>query len=208
MLIITVIMYIQMSLNGGSENPSTLLIFGAKVNELIFLGEWWRLITPVFLHIGFSHLLYNIVVIYFLGAELENIIGHFRYFILYLLSALLGNMASFALNTSISAGASTAIFGLFSSTIVLAKLYPYHGQIQRLSRNYSVLIIINIIAGFTSNTVDNAGHIGGILGGYLIMYALSAPNASSNPTKKRLKYGLLYMFSSIIFLLIGYLKLK
>src|SRR5699024_6985823 len=203
---ITILMYLIMTFNGGSENPWTLMIFGAKVNELIVYGDWWRLITPTFLHIGFSHLLFNGLVIYFLGIELEMIIGHFRFFVLYLLSGLLGNAASFALNNSISAGASTAIFGLFATTIVLAKLYPYHTGIQRLSRDYLALIIINVVIGFFSNSIDNAGHLGGLLGGYLAMYALSSKNAINNEKKQRIKYGLAYLASLIILIVIGFIR--
>lgn len=204
---INVIMYLIMSFNGGSENPWTLIYYGAKVNELIVIGQWWRLITPAFLHIGLSHLLFNTVIIYFLGSELEMIIGHFRYSLLYLFSALLGNTASFALNNSISAGASTAVFGLFASTIVLAKLFPYHSGIQRLSKNYITLIIINFVFGMFSGSVDNAGHFGGLLGGYLFMYILSSKNAMNNPMKKRIIVGLGYLTILIVLITIGYLKI-
>lgn len=205
-LAITILMFLIMTFNGGSENPWTLVFFGAKINELIILGEWWRLITPTFLHIGFTHLLFNVVIIYFLGTQLEMIIGHLRFFVLYLLSGLLGNTASFALNDSISAGASTAIFGMFATTIVLAKLYPYHSGIQRLSRDYLVLIIINVVLGFFSDSIDNAGHLGGMLGGYLAMYALSSKNAVNNPSKRRIKYGLAYLTSLIILIVIGFIN--
>ena len=206
LLAVTILMYLLMTFNGGSENPWTLMIFGAKVNEYIVHGDWWRLITPVFLHIGFTHLLFNGLVIYFLGIELEMIIGHFRFLLLYLLSGLLGNAASFAFNSSISAGASTAIFGMFATTIVLGKLYPYHSKIQRLSRDYIALIIINVISGFFNQSIDNAGHLGGMLCGYLIMYVLSSKNAINNPTKKRMKYGLIYLLSLIILIVIGYIR--
>lgn len=203
-LVITVFMYILMTFNGGSENIRTLVLYGAKVNELIVLGQWWRLITPMFLHIGFTHLVFNSLVIYFLGKEIEVLIGHTRFLILYLLSGILGNATSFAVNQSISAGASTAIFGLFSATIVLGKLYPYHNAIQRLSRTYLILIIINVISGFMNSTIDNAGHMGGLLGGYLVMYLISSKNAMNNPMKKRVAYGLGYVLSMVIFLLIGF----
>lgn len=207
-LTITLFMYFVLSINGGSENTMTLIQYGAKVNELIYLGEWWRLITPMFLHIGFSHLVLNSLIIYFLGAEVEMIIGHLRYFILYLMSGVLGNLASFALNNSVSAGASTAIFGIFASTIVLAKLYPYHTGIQLLSRNYLTLIVLNVVFGLFSTSTDNAGHIGGLLGGYLMMYALSSRNALNNPKKKRLIYAVAYIGVFILFLAIGYFKVQ
>jgi len=203
-LVITVVMFLIMTYNGGSQNPFTLIRYGAKVNELIVFGEWWRLITPAFLHIGLTHMLFNGIIVYFLGIQLEKIIGHFRFLLLYLLSGLLGNAASFALNTSISAGASTAVFGMFASTLVLARLYPYHSGIQRLSRDYLVLIVINVVLGLFSTSIDNAGHFGGMLGGYLTMYALSSRNALNNPTKRRVLYGLAYILIFIILILIGY----
>lgn len=205
-LAVTILMYLLMSFNGGSQNPHTLIIFGAKVNELIVVGDWWRLLTPMFLHIGFTHLLFNGLIVYFLGAQLEQIIGHFRYFLLYILSGLLGNAASFAVNTSISAGASTAIFGLFAATIVLGKLYPYQAGIQHLSRNYLVLIILNVVFGLFSVSVDLMGHIGGLVGGYLIMYALSSPNAFNNSKQQRFKYGALYVLVLIVLLVIGFIR--
>lgn len=204
LLIVMVIMYILMSFNGGSENPLTLIIFGAKVNELIVMGDWWRLITPAFLHIGLSHILFNGLVIYYLGSQLELIIGHFRYFLLFFLSAIMGNAASFAFNNVISAGASTAIFGFFASTIVLAKFYPNQMGIKQLSRNYSFLIIINIFWGLFSQTVDNAGHIGGLVGGYLIMYVISSPNAVNNSQKQRVLYGIIYIGILALLLFIGF----
>lgn len=205
LLALMIIMYIVLTVNGGSLNPFTLINYGAKVNELIVLGEWWRLLTPAFLHIGLSHILFNGLVVFYLGSQLEYIIGHFRYFLLFLFSALMGNAASFALNNAISAGASTAIFGFFASTIVLAKLYPRQNSIQQLSRNYLILIGINIVWGLLSSNIDNAGHIGGLIGGYLSMYALSAPNAGGN-IKQRIKYAIAYLIVLIIFLFIGFIS--
>ena len=70
----------------------------------------------------------------------------------------------------------------------------------------SALIIINVISGFFNQSIDNAGHLGGMLGGYLIMYVLSSKNAINNPTKKRMKYGLIYLLSLIILIVIGYIR--
>lgn len=206
LLAITIIMFLLMTINGGSQNIFTLIYFGAKDNIGIVAGEWWRLITPMFLHIGFTHILFNGLIVYFLGAQLEMIIGHFRYFLLYILSGILGNAASFAFNFSISAGASTAIFGLFASTIVLAKLYPNQMGIQQLSRNYIFLIVINIFFGLFNSTIDNAGHMGGLVGGFLLMYALSAPNVRNNPKKQRLMYGVLYVVVLLVLIAVGFFR--
>lgn len=208
LLAVTLSMYVILSVSGGSEDIGTLIQYGAKVNELIYLGDWWRIITPMFLHIGFMHLVLNSLILYFLGSELEMFIGHLRFFILYFLSGILGNLASFALTNSLSAGASTAIFGMFASTLVLTKLYPYHTGIQLLSRNYLTLIVLNILFGFFSTGVDNAGHLGGLLGGYLIMYAMSSKNAVNNPQNKRITYALIYVLALVSFFLIGYFRVE
>lgn len=205
-LALSIFMYILMSMNGGSQNPFTLVIFGAKVNELIVFGDWWRLITPMFLHIGLTHIIFNGLVVYFLGAQLEMLIGHFRYFLLYVLSGIMGNAASFAFSNAISAGASTAIFGLFAATIVLGKLYPHRASIQQLSRNYLVLIILNVVLGLFNTGIDNAGHMGGLVGGYLIMYAISSPNVWNNPKKQRIIYGAIFLVVLIILIIIGFVR--
>lgn len=207
-LIITTIMYLLLVFNGGSENIRTLIRFGAKTNEYIYLGEWWRLINPMFLHVGLAHFAFNALIIYFLGSELERFIGHFRFFLLYMASGIMGNLASFAVNNSISAGASTAIFGMFASTIVLSKFYPYHSGIQLLSKNYLTLIILNLIFGLFSSNIDYAGHFGGLLGGYIIMYAISSKNAMNNPKKKRILYTVAYLVIFILLYRIGIFRVE
>lgn len=201
---LTVFMFLLQTLRGGSQNPFVLYELGAKVNELIVLGEWWRLITPVFLHIGVEHILLNGLIIYFLGIQVEAIIGHWRYLLLYMLSAIAGNAASFAFNQSISAGASTALFGLFGATLVLPKLFPNNYQVKEMSKSFLLLIIINLVFGLFSNGIDMAGHVGGLVGGYLTMYALSAPKAWISGVKVQAKYGGIYIILLSIILIIGW----
>lgn len=207
-LFIIGVMYLIMTIDGGSENIGTLLRYGANYNLFILANQWWRLITPVFLHIGTTHLLFNVIVIYFLGIQIENIIGHTRYFILLFLSTMMGNAASFATSQAISAGASTAIFGLFASTLVLAKFYPYQMSIQQLSKSYIILIVLNIAFGLFNPAVDNAGHIGGLIGGYLGMYAISAPNASNISKTKRVQLGVLFLLIFIGLIAMGIIRTR
>lgn len=201
---IMIVVFLLQTINGGSTSGWTLVRFGAKVNELILLGQWWRLLTPMFVHIGIPHILFNGIVIYFLGPQIEYAFGHLKFALLYILSAFSGNLASFAFNSSISAGASTALFGLFGATLVLGKLYPTKPQFKALARSYTMLIIINIVFGFLSPGVDNAGHLGGLAGGYLIAFALSAPYAW-NSKETRLKCGLGYAALVIVLFIIGWL---
>lgn len=206
LLAVTTIMFIIQSVSGGSTDVFALVTLGAKVNEFIIAGQWWRLITPIFLHIGIAHFAFNALILYFLGIQLEKIFGHLRFFLLYLFSGILGNVFSFAFNTSISAGASTALFGMFVSTIVLSKLFPNRPGIYALSRNFLILIILNVLFGLFSTGVDNAGHLGGLIGGYLLSYAISAPNVIEryNPRNKRILYLGSYIVVLVVVLLWGY----
>lgn len=205
-LAITIVMFLLQEINGGSANPLVLLRFGAKVNELIIRGEWWRLFTPMFLHIGFSHILFNGLVIYFLGPQIEYAFGHWKFALLYVLSGLAGNLASFAFNTNISAGASTSLFGLFAATLVLGKIYPTKPQFKALARSYTMLIVLNVVFGLMNSGIDNAGHLGGLAGGYLIAFALSAPYAW-NSKENRIKYGLGYLGLVVVLFVIGWFGL-
>ncbi|GEK90640.1 rhomboid family intramembrane serine protease [Alkalibacterium kapii] len=203
-LAITGFMYVIQEILGGSTNQFVLVRLGAKVNEFIVLGDWFRLITPMFLHIGLTHILFNALIIYFLGIQLESIFGHWRFFLLYFLSGIVGNATSFAFNPSISAGASTAIFGLFGSTLVLVKLFPGQPQIKAMAKNFTLLIILNLVFGIFSSGIDMAGHIGGLIGGYLAAFALSTPIAWRTDKKQQLMYGALLLVVLIILIVLGY----
>lgn len=207
-LSIQILLFILMTVNGGSTNTNTLIEFGAKFNPFIVWGQWWRLITPMFLHIGWMHLLINSVILYFLGIELENLFGHWRFGLIYLLSGFAGNAASFAFNNSISAGASTAIFGLFGASLVLGKLYPHNPAVQQMARNFLTLVIINLVFGVFDSSIDLSGHIGGLAGGYLISTAISVKDTSSYLLKKRLLYAAIFILLSALFIALGYWKVK
>ena len=146
----------------GYDLPSAL---GAKVNELIVAGQFWRLLTPAFLHAGFLHFAFNMYALYVLGPSLERLYGHERFIYLYFLGALAGNTFSFLFSPNPSLGASTAIFALLAGQVV----YIY--QNRRIYRNSramltNVLVILGVNILFSLNgTIDFWGHIGGLIGG-------------------------------------------
>ena len=124
-----------MEMFGSSRNPYLLILFGAKYNPLILEGEWWRLITPMFLHIGLIHLVMNSFALYYLGTAVERIYGRYRFLFIYLFAGFAGTLASFLFSPdSISAGASGGIFGLFGALLffgillILAAIFPDHGR--------------------------------------------------------------------------------
>lgn len=174
LMAVQIIIFVIMEIMGGSTATKTLIDFGAKFNPFILQGEWWRFITPVFIHIGFFHLLMNTFSLYFIGAEVERIYGRGRFLALYLFAGFMGVAASFIASPNIAAGASGAIFGCFGALL-------YFGLVHRelfmrtMGMNVAILIVINLAYGFSVSNVDNAGHIGGLIGGFLAAGALHLP---------------------------------
>jgi rhomboid protease GluP len=201
LLVIQITIYLLMEWSGGSENTSTLIKFGAKFNPFIIEGEWWRLITPVFLHIGFLHLLMNSFALYYLGPLVERIFGNLRFIMIYLFAGFAGALASFAFSPSLSAGASGAIFGCFGALLYFGVIYPKL-FFRTMGMNILVVIGINLAFGFTVSGIDNAGHIGGLIGGFLASGVLHFPKRK----KPLMQILFLLACSAIVFLAlnIGY----
>lgn len=198
-LVIQIIVYLLMTLMGGSENPYVLMAFGAKVNGLVALGQYWRLVTPIFIHIGIAHLVMNSLFLYYLGNEMERILGSGRFFVIYLLSGIMGNVCSFAFSNALSAGASTSLFGLFGVILYLAYKHSYVRSFDYLGKTYGPLIILNVIFGFLNSGVDNFGHIGGLLGGFLVTAIVSFHGDQNTKLVERILAVITYV---IVFLLL------
>lgn len=163
---VQLLMFFILESNGGSTNTETLIKYGAKYNPLIMTGEWWRFFTPIFLHIGLLHLLMNTLALYYLGIAVEKIFGRFRFLWIYLFSGFAGSVGSFVFTSNLSAGASGAIFGCFGALLYMGVVNPKL-FFRTIGMNVIVVIIINLIFGFTVSGIDNAGHIGGLIGGFL-----------------------------------------
>lgn len=152
-----------------------VLALGAKVNESIIAGEWWRLLTPVFLHVGLMHLAFNAYALYVLGPAVEAWYGTARFALIYGVAALAGNVFSFVFTPMPSAGASTALFGLIAAELVFffrnRDKFGQFGQ-NRLA-NIIGIIIVNFMLGLAGGGIDNFGHLGGLLGGAAASWALS-----------------------------------
>ncbi|WP_353855239.1 rhomboid family intramembrane serine protease [Bacillus sp. Bos-x628] len=190
---IQVVMFLLLELSGGSTNTATLTAFGAKNNALILDGEWWRLITPMFLHIGLTHLLFNTFALWSVGAAVEKIYGSGRFLIIYLISGIFGTIASFVFNTAIAAGASGAIFGCLGALLYLT-ISNRQLFFRTMGTNIIVIILINLGIGFTVSGIDNAGHLGGLVGGFLAALAVRLPK-QAHPVKM--------VLASVLLVLIG-----
>ncbi|MFS0861555.1 rhomboid family intramembrane serine protease [Fredinandcohnia sp. 179-A 10B2 NHS] len=168
------IMFGILELNGGSTNTNTLIKYGAKENFLILNGEWWRFFTPIVLHIGIFHLLMNTLALYYLGTEVEKLYGKGRFLFIYLFAGFTGSLASFVFSSSVSAGASGAIFGCFGALLFFGIAYPSL-FFRTMGTNVIGVIVINLVFGFLIPGIDNAGHIGGLVGGFLASSIMHLP---------------------------------
>ena len=174
LLIINILVYLLTSLLSGSfinMNGIVLYNFGAMFNEAVINGEYYRLITSAFLHGGIFHIAFNMYALYIIGPQLESFLGKFKYLVVYLFSAISGNLLSMMFTNGLSVGASGAIFGLLGSLLYFG--YHYRVYLGNVMRSQIIpLIIINLGLGFIISNVDVAAHFGGLLGGLFITIAL------------------------------------
>ncbi len=169
-LIINLIVFAVMELNGGSESIRNLIAFGALYPERVFEnGEFFRLFTNMFVHIGFAHIAANSLSLYILGTRSERYFGKTLFLFIYILSGVGASVMSLLFTNSISAGASGAIFGIMGAMLTHSGI---NGKSMGGFSAYFMVFfsIINIGAGFFMGGVDNAGHIGGFLTGCAIVF--------------------------------------
>jgi rhomboid protease GluP len=167
-------MFYVIEKNGGSTSVLTLIEFGAKYNPLIIGGEWWRLLSAMFLHITFLHLFMNSLALFYLGGAVERMYGTFRFLIIYFIAGLAGSIASFAFNEQVAAGASGAIFGCFGALLYFGTMYKKL-FFRTMGKSVLTILLINLVFGFVVPMVDNGAHIGGLLGGFLACMIVHLP---------------------------------
>ncbi|MGL4651709.1 MAG: rhomboid family intramembrane serine protease [Caldilineaceae bacterium] len=158
----------------GYESLDVLVLLGAKVNEYVAVGEWWRLFTAMFLHIGILHLIFNMYAIFAIGPLVEGYYGSVRFAVIYLVGGLFGSLASFAFSPSISAGASGAVFAIAAAAAVYFYRYRenFGARGRAILQNMLIVLGANLVFGMASQGVDNWGHVGGMVGGLITGWAL------------------------------------
>ena len=150
-------------------------IWGPAVRD----GQYYRLLTGIFLHGGFFHLLFNCYALYVIGSQVENFLGRFKFLIIYLAAGISGALFStiFGGNYA-SIGASGAIFGLMGALVYFG--YHYRVYLGNVVKSQIIpLIVINLVLGFCVSGIDNFAHIGGLIGGTLTSIALGVKDKSS-----------------------------
>lgn len=174
------------------------LLFGAKINELVWEGQTWRLVSSLFLHGGFLHLAFNGYALYLLGPLLERLYGTRRFMVLYVFSGLCASIASVFFTDGPSVGASGAIFGMLGALVVFglkfrASLPP------RVARAFGAGLLpwvaINLVIGLIPGLpIDNAAHVGGLIAGSALAVtmgsALGAPPRGLRNLGLEIAFGL------------------
>ena len=207
-LFVTSLVFILMFLTSGFNYTSaaTLYQFGAVYPPAIktMPEQIWRLFSATFVHIGLEHFFINMLSLYFLGRQMEQIFGSKQFFFIYLLSGMMGNLFVLVFSpNAITAGASTALYGMFASIVILryATRNPY---LQQLGQSYLSLLVINLVGSILIPGISLAGHVGGAVAGALlaIVFPVQGERKIYSPVQRGLA-TLGFIALSVLLLYIG-----
>lgn len=165
---INVLVFGLLELNGGSTNPQTLLEFGAAQYSLVVTqGQWYRIVTSMFLHIGVMHIFMNVMWLVLAGIRAEQSFGILKFLAIYFAGGIIGALAMVMLAPhplTIGAGASGAIFGLIGA--MMARMLITKRPIATFNvQSLGIMIGINLVIGFMIPEISNTAHIGGMIAG-------------------------------------------
>lgn len=174
---LNILIFILMAIGGAdifSPSSEILINWGANFRPLISIGQYWRLITNCFLHIGILHLLFNMYALLYVGVLLEPMLGKSKFIAAYLLTGIGASLAStWWHEQTISAGASGAIFGLYGVFLALLTTDLIEKETRKeLLTSIGVFVAYNLAYGMKGG-IDNSAHIGGLVSGMIIGYALT-----------------------------------
>ncbi|HEY71194.1 MAG TPA: rhomboid family intramembrane serine protease [Anaerolineae bacterium] len=173
LIALTVVFFALQWLSQLILGADLVLYYGVKLRAAVKAGEIWRLITPIFIHIGILHFMVNMYSLFVLGPAVESLFGSQRMPLFYLISGIGGVAFSMLFSASLSAGASGAIFGLLGALV--AFLYAHRRILgQRGLMQFRHLILIALLNLFMSLTpgIDGWGHVGGLITGAAITFLL------------------------------------
>src|SRR5580700_830739 len=200
-----VAVFLGMALAGSTVmdfSPQETIRWGANWGPLTLSGEWWRLLTCVFVHGGIIHIAFNMWCLWNLGALAESLYGRWTYAAIYLICGGGASLASVAWHPGApSVGASGASFGLAGALLAAFKLGEFSVPRAALSgtlRSLGAFVVYNLIFGFALPGIDNAAHIGGLITGLIVgaLIALVAPRQDHAPRRAAI-------FLAVILVLVG-----
>ena len=192
LVIANLAMYVIVGISGGSWlniQPAVLAHWGANQGALTIGHEWWRLVTSMFLHGGLVHLVVNMLSLLYLGRVAHFRFGPGAFFLSYFVSGIAGSLLSLAVNANrVSIGASGAIFGLAGA--LFASTFTRNPDLQEANKRFRTELLkvlgFNLVFGALSPGIDNAAHVGGLIGGVLTGAALAAGgDRDRRPTRQR-----------------------
>lgn len=168
-LLLQTALFLISMLSGGWSDKLVLVHFGAYTYFGVATGEWWRLITPVFLHMDLIHFLFNSFALYIFGPQLEWMLGRFLFSLGYLLTGIAGNLFTYLLAPSVhmSVGASGSIYGLLG---IYMYLYFFRKGLLHpdVGKGLFALVVINLVFSMLWPQINLAAHLGGFIGGMLL----------------------------------------
>ncbi len=198
----SVLVFVVMVLSGVSAfapTPQQAIAFGADFGPLTLGGQWWRLVSSMFVHFGFIHLGLNMWCLWNLGRAAERLLGRFSYLLAYFASGIFGSIASVYWHPkSAGAGASGAIFGLAGVLVsfVYLKKTPANLQINsKMLGSLGTFIAYNLIFGAAIPGISNAAHIGGVVMGLAVGALL--PSASADEPSRRMRLSIVVALTAI-----------
>lgn len=168
----------------GPSDVKTLVFMGANSSYYTKAGEYYRLLTCIFLHAGFAHIICNMYSLIVIGPQVESFYGKLKYLFIFLVSGICGSILSLVFSSSniVSVGASGAIFGLLGAIIYFG--YHYRVYLGNVLKSQIIpVIILNLVIGFMISGIDNFAHVGGLIGGLFAAMACGVPDKSSTSDK-------------------------
>jgi membrane associated rhomboid family serine protease len=171
LIAINVAVYLAQIGQGAGLTPASGSIFekGVLYGPAVAQGDWWRLITSMFLHASLLHIGMNMVVLWIIGAPVEAALGRGRFLLLYLVSGLAGSTGALLWSpTTPTLGASGAIFGILGAALILERQRTYVLGGQAVG-----LLVVNLVFTFAIPNISIGAHVGGLAGGALAALALS-----------------------------------
>ena len=156
---------------GGEEGFEIVMHFGALFPRLVMEGQYYRLLSSMFLHVNFMHLINNCFSLYIFGSRAERFYGGFKFWVIYILSGIFGGIASTLFVPNPTVGASGAVFGLLGAVLALA----LKSKADVSGLNYPVMLILagtSLSLGFMVPEINNHAHIGGLIAGFVLGFLL------------------------------------
>lgn len=177
LLLIMIVYFVLITLNGGTTNSQALVKFGAFFPPFISeYHQYYRFITSIFIHIGLTHILFNGYALYIFGTQIEKVMGQGKYLLFFLLTGIGGNLLTYIVSfksmssfATVSAGASGSLFGILGAFLYLIR--HHRNMISEAGRkNILSMLGLNLALTILVPNISITAHFGGLIAGYLLSF--------------------------------------